>query len=1071
MKHLKSSTLLILILICIILMTSCSETIETISPGSSEIIESVLPSPIESPSASLEPSPSIELTPTYTFTPHPSQTVHPSPSIEPTPTYTFTPPPSPTPTPVPEKPEAFTPERYFTFDEATGTITGYKATGGTYVSIPNNINGVNVERIGKYAFARINLYGVIIPEGVVEIQKGAFYYCFLEEVEIPESVKRIADRAFYVNNLKSVDLPDKLEYLGEEAFFGNKLTKVVIPDSLSRLETKVFYSNFIETLEIPASISYIGDYAFASNKLTNLILHDGIGFIGEGAFSNNELLSVKLPASLSEISAGLFSKNYLTTINISSSITKIGSYAFSNNKLTSLILHDGISFIGERAFSSNELLTVKLPVSLSEISAGLFSNNNFTDINISSSINKIGSYAFSNNKLTSLILHDGISFIGEHAFSSNELLTVKLPVSLSEISAGLFSYNNLTDINIPSSVTKIGSYAFYSNKLTHIDISDSIVYIGSYAFDYNNLVEVRIPDNVQIIERSAFANNTIENVQLGKGISVISESAFNSNNIKTLHIPDNITSIGNYAFSNNKIESLTIGPNVEVIGAGAFRQNILKSVIFPSKVSVINDETFRNNEITDITLYGDVEYISDTAFDENESISAACIKGTYTEYLLSKIGMQITGLNETISIDRIPYTREDIIQKNISFHSTDKEVLLAEKWIWEYLMGIYGNGCILKSFSANADSDIVDSFICPDNKVFIKKYDVTYDYIKDNNVITEEKTMQLVIIRNSDNINVLSGIAEPSIDFNNKYELHDYLSLDNRFTYWAIPDKSVQITLEGDIAFSDYFPDGYIGLQNSLKFEFPGTDYVLVEEEGNISLTNNIYLKNTKTGEMKLLLESDPYYSESTLYKAYKVIDSERFLYYISKFQSGIEGMGIYNITDDTTTLIYYPEHFIYMVPQYTDDKSIIIADMESAVGIEMIGLYKTSFFGDDAGKLEQITDNIFSLTEFIVSNDNKYLVYKLWKENSSDVDSPIYIVSDNQIYIKTVIKVVDLTKGEIVKVGTIYEEVTQSGLWSEADTTVSDYYSYRNNQKLAFDEAGNVYVKSGNNNFVIATH
>ena len=100
-------------------------------------------------------------------------------------------------------------------------------------------------------------------------------------------------------------------------------------------------------------------------------------------------------------------------------------------------------------------------------------------------------------------------------------------------------------------------------------------------------------------------------------------------------------------------------------------------------------------------------------------------------------------------------------------------------------------------------------------------------------------------------------------------------------------------------------------------------------------------------------------------------------------------------------------------------------------------------------------------------------MVYKLWKENSSDVDSPIYIVSDNQIYIKTVIKVVVFTKGEIVKVGTIYEEVTQSGLWSEAETTVSNYYSYRNNQriKFAFDEAGNVYVNSGNNNFVIDTH
>ena len=205
---------------------------------------------------------------------------------------------------------------------------------------------------------------------------------------------------------------------------------------------------------------------------------------------------------------------------------------------------------------------------------------------------------------------------------------------------------------------------------------------------------------------------------------------------------------------------------------------------------------------------------------------------------------------------------------------------------------------------------------------------------------------------------------------------------------------------------------------------------------------------------MKLLLES-VYLYDMISYKAYQVIDSERFLYYITMFQSGIEGMGIYNITDDTTTLIYYPEHFIYMVPQYTDDKSIIIADMQSAVGTEMIGLYKTTFYGDDAGILEQITDNIFSRTEFIVSKDNKYLVYKLWKENSSDRgDNYVYTVSDDQRYIKTVIKVVDLTKGEIVKVGTIYEETTQSGQRVE----------------LAFDEAGNAYINYGSYNFVIAT-
>jgi alpha-L-arabinofuranosidase len=82
-------------------------------------------------------------------------------------------------------------------------------------------------------------------------------------------------------------------------------------------------------------------------------------------------------------------------------------------------------------------------------------------------------------------------------------------------------------------------------------------------------------------------------------------------------------------------------------------------------------------------------------------------------------------------------------------------------------------------------------------------------------------------------------------------------------------------------------------------------------------------------------------------------------------------------------------------------------------------------------------------------------LVYKLWRENASDnEDNYVYTVSDDQRYIKTVIKVVDLTKGEIVKVGTIYEETTQS----------------EQRVELAFDEAGNAYIKYGSYNFIIAT-
>jgi hypothetical protein len=131
MKNTKRTYILLILLVILMVLSSCDKPIVTISPGNSEVIESVLPSPIESPSASLEPSPSIE--------PTPSQTVQPSPSIEPTPTYTFTPPPTPTPTPVPERPEAFTPEQYFTFDAMHGIILDYDIEGGAYVNIPDKI--------------------------------------------------------------------------------------------------------------------------------------------------------------------------------------------------------------------------------------------------------------------------------------------------------------------------------------------------------------------------------------------------------------------------------------------------------------------------------------------------------------------------------------------------------------------------------------------------------------------------------------------------------------------------------------------------------------------------------------------------------------------------------------------------------------------------------------------------------------------------------------------------------------------------------------------------------------------
>jgi hypothetical protein len=110
------------------------------------------------------------------------------------------------------------------------------------VNIPPNL-GIN--RIGRAAFAGIQIYTVTVPIGVNAIDERAFAGCsFLKSVRLPNTLTLIGRRAFFncllletVNfprslisiedgaffncgSLKAVDLPDTLKSVGERAFSG-----------------------------------------------------------------------------------------------------------------------------------------------------------------------------------------------------------------------------------------------------------------------------------------------------------------------------------------------------------------------------------------------------------------------------------------------------------------------------------------------------------------------------------------------------------------------------------------------------------------------------------------------------------------------------------------------------------------------------------------------------------------------------------------------------------------------------------------------------------------------------------
>lgn len=88
-----------------------------------------------------------------------------------------------------------TEEKYFTFNQNTGTLTGYSSEGPQDVVIPCKIGGVNVTTIGYSAFAGKELTSVVMPDTIKDILNSAFYNNKINKLEIGSSVEYIGSAA------------------------------------------------------------------------------------------------------------------------------------------------------------------------------------------------------------------------------------------------------------------------------------------------------------------------------------------------------------------------------------------------------------------------------------------------------------------------------------------------------------------------------------------------------------------------------------------------------------------------------------------------------------------------------------------------------------------------------------------------------------------------------------------------------------------------------------------------------------------------------------------------------------
>ena len=369
---------------------------------------------------------------------------------------------------------AFTPEEYFRFDVATGTITKYIGP-DQEVDIPSTIGGITVRKIG--------------------------------------------DNAFKVNSFT----PD--EY---------KRTRITIPDTVTEIGFCAFQNNLLTNITIPKKVTKIGDWAFFNNKLTSLSIPFGVTEIGGHAFSDNQLTSVTLSNSITVMGYSVFENNLLTSVTIPSGITKIENFMFSNNKLTSVTIPDNITSIGDDAFSHNLITGVTISDSVTTIGDYAFGDNKLSNVTIPGSVETLS--GFNNNQLTSITIPNSVTEIGRDAFSHNKLTKIIIPNSVTDLKMKAFFNNQLTSVTIPESVTAVEDSAFKSNPLNTALIPDSIITLWYLYNNSDSWVYITLPSVAQILEhcfdpgvsvlRYIKAGSNIRRISDGKPIETLKMPIF-----------------------------------------------------------------------------------------------------------------------------------------------------------------------------------------------------------------------------------------------------------------------------------------------------------------------------------------------------------------------------------------------------------------------------------------------------------------------------------------------------------------------------------------------------------------
>ena len=420
----------------------------------------------------------------------------------------------------------------------------------------------------KLPQANTTIESVVIPDGVEEIQKYAFYNC---------------------KNLKSVTLPDSVKYIREFAFDGDEKLETI---NFSKTET-------------------IGKAAFRNCKVLNNIDLSKVFAIGVSAFEGcTSLQSVDLTALRNTGERAFKDCTALTNVVLTEN-TKLATAMFVNTGLIEIDIYEKLQIPNFCFAKCANLETVTLHNSLVSINEGAFSDcTSLVNFNIQGDLDIIGNQAFYNaNKLNRFVLPNCQVELGNYSFyKCTELETLVFSANTKLIINGvIFQDTKLTtfevdpqneyyvvdgiyltnkamneivlapigndfgDLVIDAKYTSIGDSAFGGAKINSVTF-DHDIEIKKYAFLSSSVVTVNFTDDIaraSIGDYAFYQTESISAVNGSNRVSIIDNYAFAYSAIKNFEIAPNAL-VGEGAFFNSSIEKAIIGEDT-MLGAGAFR--------------------------------------------------------------------------------------------------------------------------------------------------------------------------------------------------------------------------------------------------------------------------------------------------------------------------------------------------------------------------------------------------------------------------------------------------------------------------------------------------------------------